>query len=582
MFHLKLYSYLKHHWAVLWIASFILTLLINLYGILIWIKDTKGIDNPVFLLLDLIYYTLYVFTLESLPEGAENAYIRISRALAPMLFISLSAGALISFFKDKIRLFYAHHFYRNHWLLCGLSEATISLIEKLEKKSKVAVLEENESNPFLLYCKTKGIPALISEGSLESSYLRLGIDRASGVFLTFDEDLKNVLMANKLSKLKGQGFRIYAHIKDFWLKHYYDNVAIQPSGVEVVYVNFYEDMARRLFLKVPLDEGVHKVEKPWIVIVGTDEAGLAVLLQTLKSKVYPGDKRLRLTLVGPKAEEVKGIINSRFVMDGIKLFEALGVDFEFIRKEYECINSAEDLCIGEEKPQAVIVCTQRDMHTKRISGELEKLGTKVISLYSMLYAKEGEGLSFNLYDLATESLLQRETLDKMAKLVHLNYLRSHFPEVEAKDLYHFERELKSKYAQKLQEKAKKKEAVNLWENLKEVYRNSNRNYADHIWEKLRVIDSSLSEGKELKPEDIENIERALKDRKLVEMLAELEFKRYLRERALLRDYKKLKDYWDNYKFTYEALPEEEKESYNVKPIREDLPTILRNYAGGML
>ncbi|MCX7873196.1 MAG: NAD-binding protein [Caldimicrobium sp.] len=581
MVHHKLYSYLKHHWVALWLAAFILTLLINLYGILIWIKDTRGIDNPIFLLLDLTYYTIDVFTLKCLPRDAENTYIKISRTLAPLLIISLSAGALISFLKDKIRLFYAHHFYKNHQLLCGLSEATISLIEKLEKKSKVAVLEENESNPFLLYCKTKGIPALISDGSSERSYHRLGIKRASEVYLIFDEDLKNILMADKLSKLKGQGFKIYVHIKDFWLKHHYDNVAIQPPGVEVIYVNFYEEMARRLFLKVPLDEGVHKVDKPWIVIVGTDEAGLAVLLQTLKSKVYPGDKRLRLTLVGLKAKEVEDIINSRFVMDGIKLFEALGVDFEFIRKEYEYINSAEDLGIGKEKPQAIIVCTQRDMHTKRISGELEKLGTKVISLFSMPYAREVEGLSFNLYDLATESLLQRDTLDKMAKLVHLNYLRSHFPEIEAENLDDFENKLKSEHAQKLQEKAKQKEAVNLWENLKEVYRNSNRNYADHIWEKLRVIDGSLSEGKELKPEDIENIERALKDRKLVEILAELEFKRYPRERALLRDYEKLKKYWDNYKFTYEALIEEEKINYNIKPIREDLPIILRNYAGGL-
>ncbi|MEN3033488.1 MAG: hypothetical protein ABDH18_00670 [Aquificaceae bacterium] len=575
--------YAKHHWVTLWLLIFVIILITNIYGLLLWIRENRELKDTLGIFLSIVYYTLQVFTIESLPEGADNIYLKISKTLAPTLFIALSAGALIGFFIDRLRLFWASHFYREHWIVCGLSEATVNLIEALKKSGKkVIVLEENGENPHITYCKTAGIPYLISDSSVlisEKSLDRaLGVGRSAGMFLIFEEDLKNIHMSQAVASQINADYKTFVHIVDYSLKHHYDKTSRWIGKVEVSYINLYEEMARSLFLRVPLDQGVNRVEKPWIIIIGTSEAGLALLWQAFKYKVYPGEKRLRLTLVGPKAQEIKEFVDSRFVMDGMNLFSALGFDLEVLQKRYELINSSQDLGIGEEKPQAIILCTQEDTQTERLRRELSaEKGVKVISLYSQHYM-QGEGEhSFNMYSLAVSSLLNRNELDKMAELCHLSYLRAFF-NIPVDSLWEVDAELrKEKYREELDMKSSEKPAINLWENLSEVYRNSNRNLADHIWEKLRAIDSYFNGKKDLTLQYIQNIEKALKDEKIVDLLAELEFKRYLRERTLLRDFEKLKAY-KKCNFDYQKIKEEEKEEYNKKPIRENLLTILKDYA----
>lgn len=196
------------------------------------------------------------------------------------------------------------------------------------------------------------------------------------------------------------------------------------------------------------------------------------------------------------------------------MFEDVWVDS--LETKYRLINCASDLGVEEKKPQAVFVCTESDEENMRIYEELKEEGLKVYCFLNNYHQHMDSNL-LSLYKLASELTFSLEEYDRMAKVLHNMYL----------------------------EKCNKsKEACRKWEELKEVYRVSNRLSADHIWEKLRYIglDAVYTTDKEKLREYKESYERALKDDRLLYELIYLEHMRYYRERVILRDWNRVLKY----------------------------------------
>ena len=262
---------------------------------------------------------------------------------------------------------------------------------------------------------------------------------------------------------------------------------MKEGGSNLLAINLYENMARAFFLKVPLDSGVRHVENPWIVIVGDGITARALLIWTILYKVYPEGKELKITVVGESSKDLVESFKRRYTYRGEFMFEDVWVDS--LETKYRLINCASDLGVEEKKPQAVFVCTESDEENLRIYEELKEEGLKVYCFLNNYHQHMDSNL-LSLYKLASELTFSLEEYDRMAKVLHNMYL----------------------------EKCNKsKEACRKWEELKEVYRVSNRLSADHIWEKLRYIglDAVYTTDKEKLREYKESYERALKDDRLL-------------------------------------------------------------------
>jgi len=516
---LTLYKiFLLNYWVILWFIGFLIATLIGTIGIVQYLYQKSQSIN-IQLILDTIYYTISMATLSSLPEDANNTLILIGKTLSPLMLIVFSVSAVLSLLKDRFLLFWAHLSYSGHYLVCGLSRGSLGMIQTLrEKGNKVVVLEDKGDNPLLSYCKIHNIPYMVADGGSLEAYNHLRFKKAKEIILFWEEDTRNVYIArelNKKAKEEGKNINIQVHISNIWLKHYYDKEGLmKEGGSNLLAINLYENMARAFFLKVPLDSGVRHVENPWIVIVGDGITAKALLIWTILYKVYPEGKELKITVVGESSKDLVESFKRRYTYRGEFMFEDVWVDS--LETKYRLINCASDLGVEEKEPQAVFVCTESDEENMRIYEELKEEKLKVYCFLNNYHQHMDSNL-LSLYKLASELTFSLEEYDRMAKVLHNMYLENC---------------------------DKSKEACRKWEELKEVYRVSNRLSADHIWEKLRYIglDAVYTTDKEKLREYKESYERALKDDRLLYELIYLEHMRYYRERVILRDWNRVLKY----------------------------------------
>ncbi|MCS7214938.1 MAG: NAD-binding protein [Thermodesulfovibrio sp.] len=469
--------------------------------------------------LDIFYYTLKIFHSHPLPKEADTELIRIARAIVPLSFIIFSATAVFALLKDRIRLFLARFTLKEHCIIVGLSHMSLRLMDELIKRGeRVVIINDNEESPFLATCKAKGILVLNEEPTNINSFVKSRFREAKRFYVFLDDDLKNIKIAKmlfeKLKQIK-RDYHIHVHISDFWLKVLYDSEGVlhtqsnsDKANITIQAINFYDELARYLFLTMPIDNGVDKVFKPWIIIVGTGRVGQSLLYHTIKMKVYPEDRKLRITMIGPKANELGELFFSRFskrILHCDNQQEELifnDLILEFKRADYFKLSHPIDLGISmsNETPQAVFICAEDDIETKKLKGELDKfLKTNIVTtctLYVSYYTEIEEKNSFNVFKLASKSLLEKDEIDKLARLIHTDFiikdLRAMFNlEIENIDPTKVEEEIRIKYESKYRELIESRgESRKFWGELKEIYKNSNRNQADHIFEKLRIISPS--------------------------------------------------------------------------------------------
>lgn len=577
----------------------------------------------------------------------ENWFIRISKLSAPASIFMVSAGAIYFLLLNKFLLLKLKR-YRNHVIIIGLGHmGMIFLNRKIsERKDIVVILRDEEKNYADNFLDLR-IPVVYGNPSDDIVLEKARISYASEIYILTDDDILNVSVANKVlkelanrdtsckssifaknsqskggdqsTKSKTPKLTCSVHIQDYEFKRSIEKedwVSKGGESVNLMIFNIYEMTARHVVKDIPIEpEGmsVLTVENPWVLIIGFGNMGSALLRQLIRMKVYPGNKKLRITLVDNNAKKHEELLLSMYYDPKDRTsFIFRNVDLYFEQKELEKIHSIHDLLEqqSEKLPHVIYICTENDALTNvliyKIKLSLERMlesrdsakDTKIVAFfrntifgsckeYDSGYItgnKQIKVYNINIIDIGCSSFIELSEIDIVAKMIHSNFFIKTFKDYleesgadeslnriyksikNNKNMNFFEKEAEirrvfpNEVAQLIIKKPSRKE----WQFLDEDFKNSNRLQADHLIDKLKVLNTQFNLYTD--PKEVEDTINKNEDN-VVETLADLEHERYCAEKYVLldkTDFKRFKD-----------LPDKQKD-WN-KDIIKDIPAILSFY-----
>ncbi len=600
-------AFIKDIWVVLCMIGIVSSFFLALYGFyvsdLYKNKGTGWQDT-----IDLLYYTLQVFTFESPPEGAENVYVRVARFMGPVFVILLSVTAVISLFREQLGLLMVRLWYREHIVICGLGTKAMFLIGHFQSKrpkAKIVVIEMSDKNEHISGCKARGIAVIIGDASDEMILRKSSFQRASKVFVITGNDIENIavtklLLHDKRTKKKTD---IYLHIHDYGLKEAIRKGEIIGLNERIHLFNIFEEVARRIVRDIPIDEGVTSVQPPFVVVIGFGSIGSAIVRQLIRMKVYPDGKRLCMWIIDKDAEQQERLFRARYYdPDDRSRLIFKNVDMTFISKDASLIFSISDMGIKQELlPDCIYICLGNDAETMRITQSLsdsikkdKKIDKKVkivscyisdeINIEGCDKVEQGDAIckyAIKVKEDGCGSVLERDTIDRLARIIHAKFIVDNFigdvekyckitpsQQDEFKSLTNFvekENYIRKEYKSKMEKIIESKPSRKAWEELEESYKNSNRLQADHVSEKLRIINPSWT----IDDADVTEIKEFISNNENKELLAKLEHKRWCHEQYVMGE-KKI-----DYSYDFEALDETNKD--RNRNIIEGIPLIVEEY-----
>ncbi len=425
---------------------------------------------------------------------------------------------------------------RNHVVICGLGDMGFRLAKSARHNGKfVVAIEKKEENTSIEQASNNGI--LVIEGdATEMSVLRQGrVCRAKYIMACCAEDETNVAIASRICELMRLSKRKSTLICRILLKNddvldvlkdhaYWMKVKEIPNNYQINFsdLDYHNVVARQCFNQFPMDYmsiDKNSKGKVHVVILGFERMGQHIALQTARlghfANTTDWNAKIRMTIMDDDIEAKYKTFYSHYkkidrICD-ITLRNSTNLD---------------DIAVNQDELTTFIICFEKDSIAdddrnmeKSISFYLTHNNAKIqilsyqctntgyAGLFQAKMRKDDKypklGAFGMIEDVYTWDVLIHENHDRMAKLIHENYLHT----AEISD----------------------PEAVKVhpnWDNLAEVFRESNRQVADHLPIKLRAIGYHYEKKKKSK----KSLELINDDDVL--LLAKMEHKRFCAERWL--------------------------------------------------
>jgi len=468
--------------------------------------------------------------------------LHLGRILGIAFIFSVGLAAFFLFFRQEVML-YRLRFKRRkkHVVICGLGDLGLRLANTARKNGKLVVgVEKKEANSSLEQARKSGVLVFEGDATDASMLKKARADKASYVIACCDEDETNIAIVARMetmmrasmrkSKLNCRLLLRSGHLRDVLIESYLKGIRQLPANFEINYrdLDYHKNIARKCLNDFPLDFKQIKTdtkERVHVIIVGFDRMGEEVLLQVARQGHYANaiacESRLKVTLMDSR-------IQSKF-----KGFKARYNKIEWIC-EVDCVPSFnyKQIEASDEELVTIYLCFEKetvdgksfiaDDNRNIIAGvdllQLNKDKPVQVLVYQSTHAglsalipsRQVPGIfpkigAFGMpEDIYTWDLIIHETQDRMAKMIHENYLIT-AGKVKGSD---------------------SRKPSDEWDNLSEDLQESNRQVSDHIHVKLRTI--GIHDREKL-PGKVGRIEISDSD---VLLLAQMEHKRFCAERWL--------------------------------------------------
>ncbi len=528
---------------------------------------------------DIFYYTMRLFLINVQTDGDIPWELQAARFILPLMTWYIVFVTLMNVFSEKINLIKIRS-WKGHVIICGLSHKGYLMALDFKKRNRIVVIEKDPGNILLNSCKAKGIYVIIGDATESETLYKAGVLKAKYLLGVSDNDITNTEIAVNCDKVvkaskRRSNVKSYIHLSN---KKFCDMIekschrSLDTSGSSVKYFNIFEYSARRLFEKHPPDAYLPKEKgKPChILVFGFDSLGESVVIQALKIGHYPDGRKLQITVIDEKAKTKGTIFHDRFPevknIDNIEL-EFIEIDMDNSglfnwRKVESSLRSVPSTVFLSFEDDIKNVTTGYHLNTRAI---MEKVPV-IISInekvdFASILQSELENTERNarlyvfktLERICTESVIIGGEMDRVAKWIHEKFIRARIKEKTLDN---------------------NKVSHNPWERLPEIFKESNRQQADHISVKVRAIGAFKKKG-------ISN--KALKRFKddEVEFLAKMEHfrwnaEKYLNGWVLGKDRDRLES---PYLVPWEDLSEQIRE-YDREAVR-NVPLILRTGGYGI-
>lgn len=482
---------------------------------------------------DLLYRTLQLFVIDSgsmesieLPIDWE---LNAARFLAPLITTYTAVQALAAIFTEQITSFRLRML-KDHIVICGLGRKGMLLTQSfLEQGENVVVIEQNEKNENIDWCKERGVTLICGNAGARETLEQVRVQKAKYVIALTKSDGVNAEISvhtrNIFKEHKGNSLTCLIHITDPQLCNFLKEAEIKSNEMDLFRLEFFsvfESGARILLNDYPAFDGSgsgNRVE-PCLLIVGLGQMGGSLVVEAARrwNRIFSETgKRLKLILIDKDADQKSESLSVRYPLLK-KICEIVPIQTELNSPEYqhgrflfdangECSITSVYVCIGEDSVGLSAALTLHQYLRKykipvvvrmnHNAGLATLLGEEVSGSFSNVYA-------FGILDrTCTPDLLFGGTHEILARAIHEEYVRDQIKSGKTPEM---------------------NPSMVSWDNLPEHLKESNRHQADHIGIKLKAIQCDIDPLTEIDSELFQFTPEEL------EKLSEMEHERWNNER----------------------------------------------------
>ncbi len=443
-------------------------------------------ENSLIQAINALIYLLRMGFLPIYGELTGPGQIDYLKILAAAFAGSGSAGIVVVYFRDKIRQI-PLLFCRNHVIICGLQEITEALSEQLKSK-KIKTIVIGEMNPVEAETIRRHCTVLLPGDPKDTALLSLArVKKASAVLALTDSDGLNaeiVLSAMKvLRNRKGRPITGILQISNPALWKIIREQALLPAEGMPVRIDFFNGpvLGARILIDTHFTPEIEKWgnNPPPVIVVGLGRLGESIIARASREWIEKrkGSAVLPVILVDLHAETIRERLLATYpLMKDEVHISAVSIDVRsaefqkaaFLSGEVSNTQALAFICLNDDTAGLTAALT--------LSHHLTGTDSKILVRMdhnpglSRLVGEEATGklriLPFSSQSIASDSeLVLGGIREILARAIHEQYLvsvASQVPPIADP-------------------------ALVPWEELPERLRESNRNQAEHMMEKLHSI-----------------------------------------------------------------------------------------------
>ncbi len=449
-------------------------------------------------LLSLFYSAIQLFFIETFigPDDRIRPLLNIARFGAPLLLAITAIKTFAVLLEKEIHEWKLGHL-RGHVVICGLGRKGYEVARQIMPKSKVVIIELAQNNDYFTVCRDAGAYMITGNCADGTLLEKARVEFAKEVYLLTGTDGVNFSTLVRMSEFKpdvdGKKLRpkVWLHLNAIEMCSFLRDEKTLRSireRVDFEIVSIFEIAARELVVDelIPLLPVLpDDTRRLHLFQVGFGRMGQSIVQKLVQCAVTENKARTRISVLSSDAE--RDLKQMEAEMPGIHTCcdlaaqtgdilscasrKALIIDVEKARRDGEipvismAVNSqytnltaalflAEELVSNKLGDVPLFVRQTESEGWTALADDLSRQGD---GKYKMI---KGFGALTNLCQL---DVFQQERLDRMARALHEAYLAAQ-PVLKPEEASHKQ-----------------------WPELAWLFRQSNRNAADHLRVKLRTV-----------------------------------------------------------------------------------------------
>jgi voltage-gated potassium channel Kch len=510
------------------------------------------------LLGDALYQGIQLLLLHTIEfPQTTNGFIEAGQWLGMFTFLMTTGMLLWSRLRQEIRLLQVG-FWSHHFVICGLSRKGLAIMESIRERdadARIVAVDAEPAGELAERCHELGV-CLIRQDALEGKGLRMArVEHASEIIAMHAEDEINIRLAAEIREYrKGiQSPPAYcrAHIANSHvpeaLQKWTD--AGGDAHTTLRFFDVFDSEARRVLLNAslpgvggrghgaaeaagtgmaPIDGagiGPADATSVHMVILGLGRMGSGLLVRAAKMGHFANGKKLRISVIDREAEKQMEQLFFRYpILAGRN--DVCDVQmYEWQADSLEARQFIEKCAKERDTVLHVLVCLDNNARAVEIGLRLWEIvaghpagyvNVRINSVASvapiLAQAAAGGGTgrggiaAFGMVeDTCSEEMVLGERMERLARAIHEEFVASRKGDSQ---------------------RGPDDPALAEWARLREDFRESNRQQADHMGIKMRAI------GCRIVPADAPGEAVTSFSAEEVEMLAQLEHRRWNAERWL--------------------------------------------------
>ena len=433
---------------------------------------------------DAVYQTFLLFMFQFEGElGPKPLPLEIARFAAPVVTSFTVVLAFMRIIGRRLQLWCL----KGHVVLCGLGYKGVFLAKKrLRAGKRVVIIEADDGNDWIEVCRSLGAVVLNGDAADEDMLRQARVTLAGELIAVCEKDTTNIQIADLARNLAAGSrppalapLRCLVHIVSLkWCASMRSLGALDVThaGCTSVSFNFFENCARVFLKEQPLDGewiGPDEPRRIHLVLVEANDMADALMIQAMRVGHFANGERLRITVIDENAEREKNLFYAQFpAADEV-------ADIAFVDGLAQDPAVRADLAAWAADPGfrlVVAVCLREETAAMETALTLPvELHRSSVPVFVRLGEENGiagvqecarQKVGIRAFGSIQDGCEMPDELDRLPRALHNVYLAKAKQDgrTPGQDL-----------------------AMRDWDDLNSVFKDSNRQQADHIPVKLRAV-----------------------------------------------------------------------------------------------